>query len=142
MPSPLFGHSVSPVTMEHAQIEVLLCREMPHTGHKRPPQRPIIGPFGKDFVDSRVMDGWFAMGICRHGQALPLHPRVEQPQDEVKDAIIAQFALRSPLRQREVRQDKCGELGSDSCTGIGVVAGFGAVVLIMQWPHLQCGNVR
>src|SRR6266581_969784 len=50
------------------------------------------------------------MGIGRHGQALPLHPRVEHPQDEVKDAIIAQFALRSPLGHREVRQDKCSEL--------------------------------
>src|SRR3979411_1625502 len=35
---------------------------------------------------------------------------VEHPQDQVKDPIIAQFALRSPLRHREVRQDKCGEL--------------------------------
>ncbi len=31
--------------MEHAEIELLLCREMPHTGHKRLPERPIIGPF-------------------------------------------------------------------------------------------------
>ena len=44
---PFFGHGVGPVAMEHAQIEVLLGREMPHTGHKRPPQRPIIGPLAK-----------------------------------------------------------------------------------------------
>ena len=50
-----------------------------------------------------VMDGCFAMGICRHGQALPLHPRIEHPQDEVKDAIIAQFALRTAPGHREVR---------------------------------------
>ena len=31
--------------------------------------------------------------------------------------------------------------GSDSWTGIGVVAGFGAVVLIMQWPHRRNGEV-
>src|SRR5438445_10044459 len=43
--------------MEHADIELLLYREMPHTGHKRLPERPIIGPFGKDFVDGRVMGG-------------------------------------------------------------------------------------
>ena len=28
--------------MQHAEIELLLGREMPHTGHKRLPQRPII----------------------------------------------------------------------------------------------------
>src|SRR5262245_21517429 len=36
---------------------------------------------------------------------LPLHPRVEHPQDEVKDAVIAQFALWTTLGHREVRQD-------------------------------------
>jgi hypothetical protein len=35
--------------MEHAEIELLLNREMPHTGHKRLPERAIIGPCGKDF---------------------------------------------------------------------------------------------
>jgi len=32
--------------------------------------------------------------------------------------------------------------GSESCTGIGVVAGFGAVVLIMQWPQMRNGEVN
>jgi hypothetical protein len=70
--------------MQHAQIELLLTREMPHTGHKHPPQRPIIGPFGKDFVHSRIVNGGFPIGVVRYGQALPLHPRVEHPQDEVR----------------------------------------------------------
>jgi hypothetical protein len=83
--------------MEHAEIKLLLGRQMPHTGHKRPPQRPIIGPFGKDFVHGRVVNGRLALGVVRHGQTLPLHPGVEDPQDEIEDAIIAQFALRSPL---------------------------------------------
>src|SRR6266581_12742 len=96
--------------MEHAEIELFLRREMPHTRHKRLPERPIIGPFDKDFVDGRIVDGRLALGVCRHGQALPLHPRVENPQDEIKDAIIAQFALWPALGHREVRQDKCGEL--------------------------------
>ena len=65
-----------PVAMEHAQIEVLLGREMPHTGHKRPPQRPIIGPFGKDFVDGRVVDGRFpkveSVGTDRHFHCIPV----------------------------------------------------------------------
>src|SRR5262245_54003733 len=43
----------------------------------------------------------------RHRQALPLHPCVEEPQDEVKDTVIAQFALGTTLGHREVRQDKC-----------------------------------
>jgi hypothetical protein len=38
--------------------------------------------------------------------------------------------------------ERCGKINavnslSDSCTGIGVVAGFSAVVLIMQGPHVR-----
>ena len=57
--------------MEHAEIELLLGREMPHIGHKRLPERAIIRPFGKDFVDRRVMNRWCPIGVLRHGQALP-----------------------------------------------------------------------
>jgi len=49
--------------MEDKEVEVLLGRQRPHTGHKCPPQRPIIGPSGKDFRDGRVMNGWFAVGV-------------------------------------------------------------------------------
>src|SRR5262249_37903418 len=97
--------------MEHAEIELLRGREMPHTGYKRLPERPIIGPSGKDFVDRRIVNGRLALGVVRHGQTLPLHPGVEHPQNEVKDAVIAQFALGTALGHREVRQDKCLELG-------------------------------
>src|SRR5262249_44374489 len=38
---------------------------------------------------SVVVDGRFAVGVLWYGQALPLHPRVEHPEDEVKDPIIA-----------------------------------------------------
>src|SRR5216683_6812698 len=96
--------------MEYAGIELLLGREMPHTGYKRLPERSIISPFGKNFIDGRVMDDRVAIGVFRYGQTLPLHPGVEHPQDEVKDPIIAQFALRPSLGHREVRQDKCLEL--------------------------------
>src|SRR5262245_5642411 len=96
--------------MQHAEIELLLGREMPHTGDKRLPQRPIIGPSGKDFVDGRVVNRWFVLGVLRYGQTLPLHPGVEHPEDEVKDPVIAQFALGTALGHREVRQDKCLEL--------------------------------
>ena len=83
---------------------------MGHTGDERLLKRPIIGPFGADFVDGGVVYGRFPVGVCRHRQALPRHPRVEDPQDEMKDTMIAQFALRPPLRPREVREDTCGEL--------------------------------
>src|SRR5262249_12797129 len=96
--------------MEHAEIELFLDREIPYAGHKRLPERPIIRPSGKDFVDGCVMNGRFAVGVVWYGQALPLHPRVEDPEDEVKDSIIAQFALRPTFGHREVRQDKCFEL--------------------------------
>ena len=42
--------------MEHAEIELLLCCEMPHTRHKRVPERPVIGPFGKDFVNRGIVE--------------------------------------------------------------------------------------
>ena len=42
--------------MEDADIEFLLVREMPHTGDERPLERPIIGPFGKDFVEGRLVN--------------------------------------------------------------------------------------
>ena len=42
--------------------------------------------------------------------------------------------------------ERCGKInasnsGADSWTGIGVVAGFCTVVLIMQWPHRRNGEV-
>ena len=83
--------------MEHAEIEPFLGREMPHTGDKRLPERSIIHPSGKDFVHGRVVNGRLALGVLRHRQALPLHPRVEDPQNQVKDPVIAQFALGTAL---------------------------------------------
>jgi hypothetical protein len=68
--------------MEHAEIELLLDREMPHTGHKRLPERSIIRPFGKNFVDGRIVNGRLALGVVWNGQALPLHPRIQHPQNE------------------------------------------------------------
>ena len=57
----------------------------------------------KDFVDGRIVDSRFPSGVCWHRQALPLHARVEHPEDQVKDAMIAQFALWTTLGHREVR---------------------------------------
>jgi hypothetical protein len=43
--------------------------------------------------------------------------------------------------------ERCGKInasnsGSESWTGIGVVAGCCPVVLIMQWPHVRNGEVH
>ena len=69
--------------MQHAGVEALLGRQMSHTRDERLPERPIIGPFGKDFVDGRVVNRGFALGVLRYGQTLPLHPGVEHPEDDV-----------------------------------------------------------
>ena len=42
--------------MEHTGIELFRGRKMPYTGDERLPERAIIGPFGKDFVDGRIVD--------------------------------------------------------------------------------------
>ena len=66
---PLFwGHGIGPIAVEHAEVEVLLCREMGHTGEERMPERPIIGPSGKDFVDGRIVNGRFPLGSCGTGK--------------------------------------------------------------------------
>jgi hypothetical protein len=109
--------------MEHTEVKVLRCRQMPYTGEERLPERPIIHPFGKDFVDTRIVHGGLALRIVRDRQALPLHPGVEHPQDEVKDAMRAQFTLRSTLGHREVRQDillaACRETFQESSGKVG-----------------------
>ena len=96
--------------MEHAEIELLLDREMPHTGHKRLPERSIIRPSGKDFVDGRVMNGRFAIGVGRSYEFGDRAKPNKASKRPFKDAMIAQFALRTALGHGEVRQDKCGEL--------------------------------
>ena len=97
--------------MQDAEIEVALLRQIPHAGDECLIERAIVGPFCKHLVDGRVMDRQAvpspASG-CR--QALPLHTRVEDPQDQIEDAVIAQFAFRPAPGHREVREDKCDEL--------------------------------
>src|SRR5271166_1687503 len=83
---------------------------MPHTGDKCLFKRSIVGPFRESFVDCRVMDSRLSVGCPWDRQALPLHACVEHPQNEVEDAMIAEFTLRPPPGHRQVRKDKCGEL--------------------------------
>ena len=61
--------------MQHTEVKVLLGREMPHTGYERLPQRAIIRPSRKDFVDSRIVHGRLALGIVgigRHFHCIPV----------------------------------------------------------------------
>jgi hypothetical protein len=110
IPSPLFGRRCW--SHRHAARSgrvVSLRRDGPHwprTLARATHHRPIWQRLCR-----RSCSEWpvWPIEVCRYGQALPLHPRVEDPQDEVKNPVIAQFALRSTLGHRKVRQDKCGE---------------------------------
>jgi hypothetical protein len=83
--------------MQHAEVEFLLFGEMGYTGDERLLERPVISPFGKGSVDIGVMNFRLAIGTFRNGHARPLHPRIQHPQNEVEEAMIAQFALRPAL---------------------------------------------
>jgi len=92
---------------------------MGYTGRERLLERPIIGPFGTGSIDVRVVNGWFASRAFRNGQALPLHAGIEHPQDEVKEVMIAEFALWTTFGHREVWEDTCVELGFGELDGNG-----------------------
>ncbi len=79
--------------MEHTGIALCLSRQRPHTGEERRPECPSISPCGKDVVDGRLVHGRCPVGVCRHGQALPVHPGGEDPEDEIADARRAPCAL-------------------------------------------------
>ena len=49
--------------MEDTDVKVLGCRKMSYTGEERLPERSIISPSGKDFVDTRIVHGGLALGI-------------------------------------------------------------------------------
>ena len=63
----------------------------------------VISPFRKGSVEGGVVDFSLAFVVLGHGQTLPLHTGVEHPQDEVEEAMIAEFTLRSALRHGEMR---------------------------------------
>src|SRR2546429_9742559 len=102
---------------------------MTDTRHEGLLERPIIGPFGKGSVDIRIVDFRLAMNVFRNEQAFPWHPRIEHPEDEVKEAMIADFTRRATFRHREVRED--------NCTGMGVISGLLAEALMMYGPHVK-----
>ena len=96
--------------MQNTEIELVVCRQMRHTGNEGLLQRTVVRPAGKDFVDGGVVDGIGAIRGLRDRQALPLHAGVEHPQDQIEDTVIAEFTLGTTFRHGEVRQDKRSEL--------------------------------
>src|SRR5271166_2850964 len=76
------GHGVGAIAMQDTEVEVVVRRQMPHTGDKCLFKRSIGRPFRESFVDCRVMDSRLSVGCPWDRQALPLHACVEHPQEE------------------------------------------------------------
>ena len=106
----LFGDRVGAIAMQDVEIKVVLLRQMPHAGDERLVERAVVGPFREHLVDGRVVDQGGPVGRPGYWHALPLHTRIEDPQDQIENAVIAQFAFRPTHGHREVREDKCDEL--------------------------------
>lgn len=106
----LLGNGVGAITMQDAEIKVMVLRQMPHAGDERLHERVIVSPLAEHLVDCRVVDQGASIAVSGNWRAFPLHTRIEDPQDQVEDAVVAQFAFRPAQGHREVGQDKCGEL--------------------------------
>src|ERR1700691_5524094 len=102
----LFGNRVGAIAMQDVEIKLVMLRQMPHAGDERLLERAIVSPFREHLVDRRVVDQGGPVAGSGHWQALPLHTRIEDPQDQIEDAMIAQFAFRPAHRHRQVREDK------------------------------------
>src|SRR5215510_5537750 len=98
--------------MEHAEIELLLDREMPHTGHKRLPERSIIRPFSRPSNNIAVIE-------CQIGS-----PRSEHTTPR---ELMSPTALRI-ARQRHAYSVPC-VLDHDARDSPGSDAGH-----ILDWP--------
>src|SRR5437016_3642158 len=51
-----FSHRVGAIPMQHAQIELVVLRQMPHAGDEGMLKGAVVRPSGEDFVDGGVMD--------------------------------------------------------------------------------------
>jgi hypothetical protein len=98
-----FGRRVGAITMEDAQAELVVLRQMPRSGDKGMRNRTVISPLGEDVVDGGVVDFGLALASCWHGETRPWHAGVQHRQDEVEDTLIAECALGSTQRHGEVR---------------------------------------
>ena len=71
---------------------------------------PIIRPRGENPVGRSCSELLPSRRLLPGTGTLPLHAGVEHPQDEVEDAMIAQFTFRPAAGHRKMREDKCDEL--------------------------------
>jgi hypothetical protein len=136
-----FGDGVGASAMQDAAIELVVRCPMPHPGDEGLLKGAVIRPPDEDFVDGRLVEGWLTLGVWRDGQALPLHPCIEHREDEVEDAVRAEFTFGPTLGHREGREEKFRELRGGELTGIGVVAGFAGAAGMMNWPHMQIAKI-
>ena len=56
------------------------------------------------------MDGIGAVRRFRHRQTLPLHAGVDDPQNQIEEVMVAEFAPGPAPGYGEVGEDKFGEL--------------------------------
>jgi hypothetical protein len=111
MPSPPFLATVLvPSPMKDAEIKLVMLCPMPHAGDGRLLERAVVSPFREHLVDGRVVDQGGPVGRPGYWHGLPLHTRIEDPQDQIEYAMIAQFTFRPAAGHRQVRKDKCDEL--------------------------------
>ena len=106
----LFGNGVGAIAMQDVEIKLAMLRQMPHAGDERLLERAVVSPFREHLEDGRVVDQGGPVGRSGYWHALPLHTRIEDPQDQIESAMIAQFAFRPAAGHRKVREDKCDEL--------------------------------
>jgi hypothetical protein len=97
---PLLGFVAGvahPIAVQDAASEVLLGCERGHARDERLRQRPVMRPCRQGAVDVRGMQGRLTVDLCGDGDALPRPPGREAPQEEMKDARLAQCAWWSTL---------------------------------------------
>src|SRR5271167_1211200 len=85
----LFGDRVGAIAMQDFEIKVVLLRQMPHAGDERLVERAIVSPFREHLIDGRVVDEGGPVARSGYWHALPLHTRIEDPQDQIENAVIA-----------------------------------------------------
>ena len=110
--------------MKQAQIELVFIRQMLDRGDEGFFERAIISPAGKEFVDDRVMNLRLAVRSFVNRHFLPLHPGVEDFQNEIESLVITNLAIGAALGKRQVRQDKFLEVFLAELHGNDVIFGL------------------
>src|ERR1700722_15867455 len=98
----LFGNRVGAIAVQDVEIKLVMLRQMPHAGDERLLERTVVSPFREHLEDGRVVDQGGPVGRPGYWHALPLHTRIEDPQDQIENAMIAQFTFRPAAGHRKV----------------------------------------